>query len=57
MTRKQDTRPAPTETGTGRQNDDNIDDLGHRQDGTEEDQPVDPGKADKAGKDTPRKPR
>jgi hypothetical protein len=37
---------APLETDHGRQKDDNIDDLGHRPDGTEEDQPVDPGKSD-----------
>lgn len=36
-------RPAPSETGPGDQKDDNIDDLGRRQDGTEVDQPVDPG--------------
>lgn len=38
--------PAPLETGPGEQKDDNIDDLGHRPDGTEEDQPVD---ADRSG--------
>ncbi len=35
-------RPAPTETGPGRQKDDNIDDLGRRPDGSEHDQPVKP---------------
>ena len=32
--------PAPLETGRGEQKDDNIDDLGRRPDGSEEDQPV-----------------
>lgn len=36
------TPPAPLETGTGQQKDDNIDDLGRRPDGSEQDQPVDP---------------
>lgn len=34
--------PTPLETEPGTQRDDNIDDLGRRPDGTEEDQPVDP---------------
>ena len=34
--------PAPAETGTGKQKDDNIDDLGRRPDGSEHDQPVKP---------------
>ncbi|WP_165603133.1 hypothetical protein [Devosia elaeis] len=39
--RKQESTPAPLETEPGTQKDDNIDDLGHRPDGTEQDQPVD----------------
>ena len=35
-------KPAPLETGPGRQMDDNIDDLGRHRDGTVENQPVDP---------------
>ena len=35
-------KPAPTETGAGKQKDDNIDDLGRRPDGGEHDQPVKP---------------
>lgn len=35
--------PAPLETGPGEQQDDNIDDLGHRDDGKEQDQPLNPG--------------
>ena len=36
---KQQPKPKPTETGTGKQMDDNIDDLGRRPDGTRQDQP------------------
>lgn len=32
--------PAPLETEPGTQKDDNIDDMGRRPDGTEQDQPV-----------------
>jgi hypothetical protein len=32
-------KPAPLETGPGEQLDDNIDDLGKKQDGTKQDQP------------------
>lgn len=32
-------KPAPLETGDGQQQDDNIDDLGRRQDGSRQDQP------------------
>ncbi|QQR40834.1 hypothetical protein [Devosia rhizoryzae] len=32
--------PAPLETGDGNQQDDNIDDLGRRYDGAQQDQPV-----------------
>lgn len=42
-------KPAPLETGPGEQQDDNIDDLGNRRDGKEQDQPV--KKDDKAGLD------
>lgn len=44
-------RPAPLETDTGRQQDDNIDDLGRRPDGTRHEQP---GQADRQaeGEDT-----
>ena len=35
-------KPAPLETEEGKQKDDNLDDLGRRPDGTEEDQPVTP---------------
>ena len=34
--------PAPLETDRGQQKDDNIDDLGHRPDGSEQDQPIHP---------------
>ncbi len=37
---RKDDRPAPLETGPGEQRDDNIDDLGRRPDGTEQEQPV-----------------
>lgn len=36
--------PAPAESDPGEQQDDNLDDLGRRTDGSEQDQPVDPGK-------------
>lgn len=36
---KEQSKPAPTETGPGQQNDDNIDDLGRKQDGSKQDQP------------------
>lgn len=38
--------PAPLETGPGQQKDDNIDDLGNRPDGSEQDQPTDPAGED-----------
>lgn len=41
MPNKQST-PAPLETDPGEQQDDNIDDLGHRPDGAEQDQPTTP---------------
>lgn len=42
--------PAPAETETGNQQDDNVDDLGRRSDGKQIDQPVDPGQdADEKG--------
>lgn len=41
-------RPAPEETRPGKQQDDNIDDLGRRPDGSKQDQPT---------KGTPSKPR
>lgn len=34
--------PAPAETDPGEQQDDNLDDLGRRPDGSEQDQPVNP---------------
>jgi len=43
MTKKhQQSEVAPEETTPGQQQDDNIDDLGRRTDGTELDQPADP---------------
>ena len=36
---KDDKTPAPLETRPGKQQDDNIDDLGRKQDGTKQDQP------------------
>lgn len=42
--------PAPTETETGGQEDDNVDDLGRRSDGTEIDQPVNPAPDPHAGR-------
>jgi hypothetical protein len=42
--RKEKSTPAPLETDPGAQKDDNIDDLGHRPDGAEHDQPVDADK-------------
>lgn len=36
---KEQSKPAPLETEPGKQQDDNIDDLGRRQDGSREDQP------------------
>ncbi|WP_338723470.1 hypothetical protein [Devosia sp. XK-2] len=48
MAKRQDkAHIAPLETGRGEQQDDNIDDLGHRPDGTEQDQPVHPSTPDK----------
>lgn len=32
-------KPPPLETGTGKQHDDNIDDLGRKQDGSRQEQP------------------
>lgn len=46
---KHRTEPAPLETERGEQQDDNIDDLGHRPDGTEQDQPVDPDDDESTG--------
>lgn len=48
MTRNH-SRPAPLETDPGEQNDDNIDDLGRRPDGAEQDQPTTPDDADTRG--------
>jgi hypothetical protein len=42
VTREKST-PAPLETDHGEQQDDNIDEFGHRPDGTEQDQPVSSG--------------
>ena len=42
--------PAPLETDPGQQQDDNIDDMGRRDDGKEHDQPVNPGDKPKADK-------
>ncbi|MHA6299009.1 hypothetical protein [Devosia sp. CAU 1758] len=39
----QKSTPAPLETDHGEQQDDNIDEFGHRPDGTEQDQPISPG--------------
>ena len=39
---KSKSTPAPLETQDGKQKDDNIDDLGHRPDGREQDQPTKP---------------
>lgn len=36
---KEQSKPAPTETAPGKQKDDNIDDLGRKQDGSRQDQP------------------
>jgi len=41
---KQKSSPAPVENRPGHQMDDNIDDLGHKGDKEELDQPVDPKK-------------
>jgi hypothetical protein len=38
---KEKSTPAPLETGPGQQQDDNIDDLGNRDDGKQQDQPTD----------------
>lgn len=48
MPNKQST-PAPLEIDPGEQNDDNIDDLGRRSDGAEQDQPTTPGDAETHG--------
>lgn len=40
--RKSKTSPAPLDVREGQQKDDNIDDLGRRPDGSEQDQPVKP---------------
>lgn len=37
--RQEKSTPAPLETEPGKQQDDNIDDLGHRPDGSNQDQP------------------
>ena len=39
---KEKSAPAPLETGKGEQQDDNIDDLGRKPDGSKQDQPVKP---------------
>lgn len=39
---KEKSVPAPLETDPGEQQDDNIDDLGNKPDGSEQDQPVKP---------------
>ena len=36
---KEKPKPAPLETGPGEQQDDNIDDLGRKQDGSRQEQP------------------
>ncbi|MHA6692072.1 hypothetical protein [Devosia sp. A449] len=36
---KEKPKPTPLETGTGKQQDDNIDDLGRKQDGSRQEQP------------------
>ena len=46
-------KPAPLETGSGDQKDDNLDDLGRRPDGSEEDQPVDAGREKKSPGEKP----
>jgi hypothetical protein len=43
-------KPAPLETDAGQQKDDNIDDLGRRPDGTEQDQPTHPDADDALNK-------
>ncbi len=45
--------PAPLETGPGEQKDDNIDDLGNRPDGSEQDQPTHPDDEDASKPDRP----
>jgi hypothetical protein len=52
----QKSKPAPLETDPGEQMDDNIDDLGHRSDGSVEDQPVDPRSRDNQKRDRDKKP-
>lgn len=47
-THKEKSTPAPLETEPGTQKDDNIDDMGNRPDGSEQDQPV-PGEDDSGG--------
>jgi hypothetical protein len=42
--------PAPLETDPGQQKDDNIDDLGRRDDGKQQDQPVEPSRRGEGGK-------
>lgn len=37
---KEQSKPAPLETGPGEQQDDNIDDLGRKQGGSKQDQPT-----------------
>jgi len=41
---KDQPKPAPLETEPGEQQDDNIDDLGRKQDGSRQDQPTKPSK-------------
>ena len=36
---KEQSKPAPLETGEGEQKDDNLDDLGRKPDGSRQDQP------------------
>lgn len=43
------TKPAPAQTGSGDQQDDNIDDLGRRPDGKVQDQPVNGKDEDTSG--------
>lgn len=45
---KEQSKPAPLETDTGKQMDDNIDDLGRKKDGSKQEQP---------GKTKPSKPQ
>lgn len=50
MVEKQNSKPTPTESRPGKQRDDNLDDMGRRPDGSEQDQPVDAGEKDRKGR-------